>query len=156
MLYVIVDLTSGDQKRVSVDPLAVVDGSEELLTFTQFDQEPSVADFQWDSVTRSYVPQITDGTNPAQRIFLSRREFRERLGAQCRIAINTRLITPAENAAAVQLIAQLQDMKDELMSVDVVDLTHPTTIAGVNALVALGFLSSALGVAALVPATEEG
>jgi hypothetical protein len=37
--------------------------------------------------------------------------------------------------------------------VNAVDVEHPTTIAAVNALMALGYLSAELGAAALVPAT---
>lgn len=153
MVYVIVDATTGHQKYVSTQLLYVVDGSEELLTFAEFEGEPSVADYRWDADARAYVPQATNESGPYERTRLSRREFRARLGAECRIAINARLVTPAEDAAAVQVIAQLQDMKDELLSVDFVDVTHHTTIDAVNALIALGYLSSALGVTALAPAT---
>lgn len=153
MLYVIVDVTAGHQKRVSTDPLSVVDSSEELLTFAEFELEPNVADYQWDANARAYLPLSVVESGPYQRTRLSRREFRARLGAECRVGINVRLATPAEDAAAVQIIAQLQDMKDELLSVDFVDVTHHTTIDAVNALIALGFLSSDHGVTALAPAT---
>jgi hypothetical protein len=126
---------------------------EALIEVAEFDAEPSALDYYWDHVALAYAPFVVVPVEPYTRNKLSRREFRARLGAACRVAINVRLNTPAEDAAAAQLIAQLQDMKDELLSVDVVDVTHPTTIGAVNALIALGYLSSALGVTALAPAT---
>ena len=151
MLYVIVDAATRVQQRVSTEPLEIANGAEALVELPGFDAEPNASAWQWDTATDAYVPRSSP--EPYARTRLSRREFRARLGAACRVAINVRLITPAEDAGAAQLIAQLQDMKDELLSVDVVDVEHPTTIGAVNALMALGFLSAELGAAALVPAT---
>lgn len=155
MLYVIVNTATGRQQRVSTEVLYVANDNETLVQVVGLNAEPSVEGFQWDAATREYValPSYTGGT--ISRTKLSRREFRARLGSACRIAINVRLNTPAENTGAAQLIAQLQDMKDELLSVDVVDITHPTTVGAVNALVALGYLTAPRGVAALVPATVQ-
>jgi hypothetical protein len=153
MLYVIVDATTRVQKRVSAEPLFLMSASEALIEIVELNAEPVASEFRWDTATDSYVVQPSYNPGPYARTTLSRREFRARLGSACRVAINARLATPAENAGAVQLIAQLQDMKDELLSVNAVDIEHPTTIAAVNALMALGYLSAQLGAAALVPAT---
>ncbi len=153
MLYVIVDALTGRQQRVSTEALAVANANEALVQVAGLNAEPSSAEKKWDAATRTYVNVPTYAGGTYSRTKLSRREFRKRLGSACRVAINVRLNTPAENAGAAQIIAQLQDMKDELLSVNAVDVEHPTTIAAVNALVALGYLSAPLGAAALVPAT---
>jgi hypothetical protein len=84
---------------------------------------------------------------------LSKREFRARLGAACRTAINVKLITPPVDATDAQVIATLQDLKDELLSVEFVDLEHTTTVAGVGFLVTLGYLTQAQADTVLAPST---
>ena len=153
MLYVIVDATTRVQQRVSTEQLVIADDSEALVQIADLDAEPSSAEYFWNPATDAYEAQPSFNSGPYERTKLTRREFRARLGTACRIAINVRLNTPAENAGAAQLIAQLQDMKDELLSVQEVDVEHPTTIGAVNALIALGYLSAELGAAALIPAT---
>lgn len=143
----------GTRQRVSTGPLAVQRTGEVLLSFPEFDAEPSPDTHAWDAATQQYVALVPDVPEPISRTQLTKREFRARLGQSCRVQINARILTPPTTPEEVQLVASLQDMKDELLAADFVDLTHPTTVAAVNALVALGYLTSEQGTAALAPST---
>lgn len=151
-LYIVVN-PDGSQQRVATVPLETV-GDETLVLLNEWDGEPPAGSYAWDRETRTYVAlPVVDANAPISRTRLSKREFRARLGHTCRVEINVRLMTPATTPEEVEMVATLQDLKDELLSVDLVDVTHPATVAGINFLVALGYLTAAQAATVLAPST---
>ncbi len=150
-LYIVVNF-DGTQQRVSPSPMDIEAG-QTLEVDNRFDEEPSTHDYVWNVATRAYEEVVQPGSPSYSRTRLTKREFRARLGAPCRIAINERIATAPASAAEIELIASLQDLKDELLSVDFVELTHPTTVAAVQMLEQYGYLTSVQATAVLAPST---
>ncbi|MGL4649665.1 MAG: hypothetical protein ACRC1H_09685 [Caldilineaceae bacterium] len=150
-LYVVVN-ADGTQQRVAPSPLELGNGNQ-VLVFNDLQAEPNADTHRWNPALLAYELLPSAPEYVLSRTQLTKREFRARLGQPCRMAINARLITPPANAQETDIVAGLQDLKDELLSVDAVDLTHPSTIGGVQFLVALGYLTPTQAEAVLAPST---
>lgn len=152
-LYIVVN-AHGRQQRLSsvaqeaVEPLLP---GETLVIDLTHDAEPT--DKTWDPATLVYVVPVTP-TETIQRTRISKREFRNRLGQPMRLAILA--LRRSTDPAKAQYRDLLEDMKETLDSVDIVDLENADTIAGVNGLAylaSIGELPAIDPVAVLAPST---
>lgn len=151
-LYVVVNNADGTRQRVATVPMEPTQ-AQHLVVFSSLDAEPSEDTHEWDTATETYVERPGPGSSAYRRTRLSKGEFRQRLGQSCRMAINMRLLTPPTTAAELEVVAALTDLKDELLSRDFVDVTHPVTQQGVALLVSLGFITSEQAAQVLAPST---
>lgn len=152
MLYLALHAVTGERRRQSltlsdIEPLA---SDEVLYTLAGLTEQPNEWVTPYNVALKDF---IAPSALPISRTLLSKREFRNRLGAPVRLAILA--LRRSTDPAKAGIRDRLEDMKETLDSVAGVDLENPDTLAGVNGLAQLGLLTASDVTRILAPSTVE-